>query len=55
MAKTQRISPCLWFDNRAEEAANFYTGIFKNSRITQTLRFLAAPVRRLTGSPLDLS
>lgn len=29
-----RISPCLWFDYQAEEAANFYTSIFKNSRIT---------------------
>jgi predicted 3-demethylubiquinone-9 3-methyltransferase (glyoxalase superfamily) len=30
----QRISPCLWFDGQAEEAANFYVSIFKNSRIT---------------------
>ncbi len=29
----QKITPCLWFDNQAEEAANFYTSIFKNSRI----------------------
>jgi len=29
----QRISPCLWFDTQAEDAANFYTGIFKNSKI----------------------
>ena len=33
MPTTQRISPCLWFDNQAEEAARFYTGIFPNSRI----------------------
>jgi hypothetical protein len=26
-----RISPCLWFDGQAEEAAKYYTGIFKNS------------------------
>ena len=25
----QQITPCLWFDNQAEEAAKFYTGIFK--------------------------
>lgn len=31
----QRITPRLWFDSRAEEAARFYTGIFKNSKITQ--------------------
>ena len=33
MAKMQRISPCLWFDSQAEEAAKFYTTVFKNSRI----------------------
>jgi predicted 3-demethylubiquinone-9 3-methyltransferase (glyoxalase superfamily) len=39
MATIQRISPCLWFDNQAEEAARFYTGVFKNSRITATTRY----------------
>lgn len=29
----QKITPCLWFDTQAEEAANFYTSIFENSRI----------------------
>ena len=29
----QRISPCLWFDTQAEDAANFYAAIFKNSKI----------------------
>jgi predicted 3-demethylubiquinone-9 3-methyltransferase (glyoxalase superfamily) len=29
-----KISPCLWFDGKAEEAARFYTSIFPNSRIT---------------------
>ena len=33
MAITQRITPCLWFDDQAEEAAKYYTGIFKNSKI----------------------
>lgn len=33
----QKISPCLLFDGKAEEAAKFYTSIFKNSRITQTV------------------
>ena len=28
-----KISPCLWFDHQAEEAARFYTGIFQNSKI----------------------
>jgi predicted 3-demethylubiquinone-9 3-methyltransferase (glyoxalase superfamily) len=39
MATTQRISPCLWFADQAEEAARFYTGIFPNSRITATTRY----------------
>jgi len=30
-----KIVPCLWFDTQAEEAARFYVGIFKDSRITQ--------------------
>jgi predicted 3-demethylubiquinone-9 3-methyltransferase (glyoxalase superfamily) len=33
-----RISAMLWFDNQAEEAANFYTSIFKNSKINQVVR-----------------
>ena len=28
-----KISPCLWFDGKAEEAARFYTSLFPNSRI----------------------
>jgi len=39
MATTQRISPCLWFDDQAEEAAEFYVGIFENSRIVSTVRY----------------
>ncbi|MDQ3852899.1 MAG: VOC family protein, partial [Thermoproteota archaeon] len=29
----EKITPHLWFDNNAEEAAKFYTSIFENSRI----------------------
>ena len=29
----QKITPCLWFDNQAEEAAKFYVSIFKNSKV----------------------
>lgn len=29
----QKITPCLWFDNNAEEAVNFYASIFKHSKI----------------------
>jgi len=30
---TQKITPCLWFDRQAEEAARYYTTIFKNSKV----------------------
>jgi predicted 3-demethylubiquinone-9 3-methyltransferase (glyoxalase superfamily) len=33
------IAPCLWLDGRAEEAADFYIGIFPNSRVTTVLRY----------------
>jgi predicted 3-demethylubiquinone-9 3-methyltransferase (glyoxalase superfamily) len=33
MQRIQKIAPCLWFDDLAEEAAKYYTGIFDNSRI----------------------
>jgi predicted 3-demethylubiquinone-9 3-methyltransferase (glyoxalase superfamily) len=35
----QKISPFLWFNNNAEEAAHFYTSIFNNSRIGSVMRF----------------
>jgi len=35
----QRITPCLWFDDQAQEAAEFYTGIFRNSKITKVARY----------------
>ncbi len=35
----QKITPCLWFDNQAEEAANFYVSIFKNSKIGNIARY----------------
>ncbi len=34
----QKITPCLWFDNNAEEAVNHYLSIFKNSKINKILR-----------------
>ena len=34
--RNQKITTFLWFDNNAEEAANFYTSVFKNSRILTT-------------------
>lgn len=35
----QKIIPFLWFDGKAEEAAKFYTSVFKNSQITNISRF----------------
>jgi predicted 3-demethylubiquinone-9 3-methyltransferase (glyoxalase superfamily) len=39
MAAVQPITACLWFDNQAEEAARYYTGIFKNSKIGKISRY----------------
>jgi predicted 3-demethylubiquinone-9 3-methyltransferase (glyoxalase superfamily) len=39
MLSTLTIAACLWFDDRAEEAARFYVGIFKNSRILEIVRY----------------
>ncbi|MFE4544077.1 VOC family protein [Arthrobacter sp. NPDC056727] len=35
----QKITPCLWFDNQAEEAAGYYVSVFDNSSITNVSRF----------------
>jgi len=35
----QKISPFLWFDGKAEEAANFYISIFENSEVTNIMRY----------------
>ncbi len=35
----QKITPFLWFDNNAEEAAQFYTSVFKNSKILNVSRY----------------
>jgi len=37
--RMQKISPFLWFDDKAEDAAKFYVGIFKNSKILKTTRY----------------
>ena len=36
---TQKITPFLWFDTQAEEAANLYVSIFKNSKVTAVTRY----------------
>ena len=35
----QKITPFLWFDGQAEDAVNFYTSIFKDSKISRILRY----------------
>ncbi len=35
----QKITTCLWFDTQAEEAAKFYTSVFKNSKMGSTSRY----------------
>ena len=50
MHVNQRIAPCLWFDHQAEEAAKFYTGIFKNSKIVKIARYGEAG-REIHGRP----
>ena len=39
MQRLARISPCLWFDDQAEEAATFYTSVFDNARILSVTRY----------------
>lgn len=39
MNTMQKIAPCLWFDHQAQEAAEFYTSIFKNSKIMSVTRY----------------
>jgi predicted 3-demethylubiquinone-9 3-methyltransferase (glyoxalase superfamily) len=46
----QKIGPCLWFDNQAEEAATFYVSVFENSRITSISRY-TGPAAEISGQP----
>jgi predicted 3-demethylubiquinone-9 3-methyltransferase (glyoxalase superfamily) len=39
MQISQKLAPCLWFDTQAEEAARFYVGIFRNSKIINISRY----------------
>jgi len=54
---TQKITPFLWFDDKAEEAATFYTSIFKNSKIGKMTRYeaeAAGPTGRPAGSVMTV-
>lgn len=46
----RKIAPCLWFDTEAEEAANAYVSIFKNSRISRISRY-GKEGREVHGKP----
>jgi|SRR6185312_6396983 len=49
----QPITPCLWFDNEAEEAANYYISVFPNSRIVEVVPYNAeTPSNKPIGSTL---
>lgn len=53
----QKITPFLWFDDQAEEAARFYTSIFKNSSVGTVTRYdeaTAASAGRPPGSALTV-
>jgi len=45
-----KITPFLWFNHQAEDAARFYTSIFKNSKIGRILRY-SEGVAKATGQP----
>ena len=47
----RKITPCLWFDNQAQEAAKFYVSVFPNSKITETVPYLIeTPSNKPIGS-----
>lgn len=48
----QKITPFLWFDNKAEEAVNFYVSTFKNSAVGAITRYSAAAAK-VSGQPAE--
>ena len=50
MSSFKRITPFLWFDTQAEEAANYYVSIFPNSRVTSVTRY-TKEVSAASGRP----
>jgi predicted 3-demethylubiquinone-9 3-methyltransferase (glyoxalase superfamily) len=46
-----KITPFLWFDKEAEEAAKFYTSIFRNSKIDTVARYEGKEVEKVAGKP----
>ena len=47
----QKITPFLWFEDQAEEAANFYTSLFENSKIGRIFRYTEEAAEK-TGCPV---
>jgi len=47
----QSINPCLWFNSEAEDAAKFYTSVFKNSKVLGISRYTEAG-KELHGKPI---
>jgi predicted 3-demethylubiquinone-9 3-methyltransferase (glyoxalase superfamily) len=47
----QNISPFLWFDDNAEEAAKFYTSVFRNSKINRITRYPEEPAKQIGREP----
>jgi predicted 3-demethylubiquinone-9 3-methyltransferase (glyoxalase superfamily) len=45
---TKRVTPFLWFNNEAEEAANFYVSIFPNSKVATSIRY-GADAAKMSG------
>jgi predicted 3-demethylubiquinone-9 3-methyltransferase (glyoxalase superfamily) len=54
----QKITNCLWFDDKAEEAAQFYVSLFKNSKILNVTRYgktVAESIARPPGSVMTVT
>jgi predicted 3-demethylubiquinone-9 3-methyltransferase (glyoxalase superfamily) len=51
----QRITPFLWFDNQAEEAAKFYVSVFKNSKIKAVTHYTGAEPAERKGQVMTVS
>jgi predicted 3-demethylubiquinone-9 3-methyltransferase (glyoxalase superfamily) len=48
----QKITPCLWFDTEAEEAAKFYCSVFKDSKLGKVSRYSRRDGRFITSLPV---
>src|SRR2546423_11509960 len=51
----QKIAPMLWFDNQAEEAANFYVSVFKNSKVRQITHYTGEEFSEKKGQVMTVS